>query len=369
MTNSRMQEVSRMQEAKDIVSACIGKNGLWADTGRYRYQCWTRDFVIAGLEALLDIGREDIARKHLDMLKAKQQPNGKIPILYLDDTPRWLYGKITGGIKRRRMPFMLKRYILGIGSIENFSPWTKDSEILYCLGVLTYHKKTGDDYFMDQHFPSMSAALHYVDTKLLSNGKAIGGDWRDTMTGLHDKTVLTNNAFLYEVYHRLGKTVKARNLRATIQQEYYTGTHHRDYPGVDDLDLLGQSLAVLFDISEPPQHLDIIRSVQKLDTPFTFSINNCLPNPRTPEEALAVKRTNQYGVVWPFVTGYAILALLKMGERAMAVDQFQKWNRLQGFYEWYDPKTGEPHGGKQQLWSAALYIRVAKEMGMHGLIS
>ena len=68
-------------------------------------------------------------------------------------------------------------------------------------------------------------------------------------------------------------------------------------------------------------------------------------------------------VIWPFIHGFAILALLKMGERALADQPFDEYTALSGFWEYYDPKTGKGYGAEEQLWSAALYLRVAAEFG------
>lgn len=132
--------------------------------------------------------------------------------------------------------------------------------------------------------------------------------------------------------------------------------------------MLGQSLAVLFDIVPKARYASIREKYTELETPFGYRINDFMPDPKTPEEEravqLVVQKTNQYGTIWPFVHGFAILALEKMGEHALAVEQFRRWDKLEGFYEWYDASTGQPFGSNQQLWSAALYLAAARTLGI-----
>ena len=137
---------TKINEAKSIIERCLGKHGVWASPYRYQYQCWTRDFVIAAEELLLGMNRTEIVSKHLQELARRQSPNGQIPIMFLDNTPRWLWIKIKNSISQRRMSFLLRAYLSkdGIGSL---SPWTRDSEFLFALGVLTYAKHTAHNEF------------------------------------------------------------------------------------------------------------------------------------------------------------------------------------------------------------------------------
>jgi hypothetical protein len=63
-------------------------------------------------------------------------------------------------------------------------------------------------------------------------------------------------------------------------------------------------------------------------------------------------------VVWPFIIGFSILALQKMGEHELVEKQLEKLLKLRGFYEWYDPESGKGFGAREQLWGATLLLRV-----------
>ena len=89
-----------------------------------------------------------------------------------------------------------------------------------------------------------------------------------------------------------------------------------------------------------------------------------MPNDIRGEERVSVERVNQYGTVWPFVIGYVVLALNKMGKRKEAKELFSQWTRLYGFREWYNAETGQGGGAQKQMWSAALYIVAGRSLGL-----
>ena len=68
--------------------------------------------------------------------------------------------------------------------------------------------------------------------------------------------------------------------------------------------------------------------------------------------------------VWPFVHAYMLLAALHVGRRDLAEEGFRKWTKLPGFWEYYDPEKGTGHGSEDQMWSAAMYVRVAEALGL-----
>jgi hypothetical protein len=350
-------ENKKFEEAKKIVEGCIGKNGVWASSFRYKYQCWTRDFVIATEDLLLEWGREDIVKKHLQNLAGHQYQDGRMPIMFLDDTLRWLAIKTWNSIRNRRVSFLLKGYFSKDG-VGQLSPWTKDSEILFALGVMKYVIKTDDRKFLDDHKERVGDALHYVEKNLMKDGLVFGGDWRDTRPDLNDKFLLTNNCFLFHAYTLLGEVEKAGRLKKVIHEKYWTGSHYRDYLGVDDFDTLGNALAVLFDIAPRECFSLVLAGAEKLDTPYGYKLNGVTLPPKSKEETEVMLKTNQFGVIWPFIHGFMILAALKAGDKGTAVRQFKKWTNLDGFFEFYDPLTGHGHGSAEQVWSAALYLRV-----------
>lgn len=349
----------KLTEAEAIIRKCIGTKGVWASSSRYKYQCWTRDFVIATEDIILDWGKNDIAKNHLSELAKRQYPDGRLPIMFLDHTLRWLAIKTWNSIRNRRMSFLLKGYFSKDG-IGQLSPWTRDSEILFSLGIAKYTLATNDRVFLDNQKDKIEKAFKYVENTLMKDGLTAGGDWRDTRPDLDDKFLLTNNCFLFQAYSLLGKKDKAEALKNKINKDFWNGSYYKDYLGVNNFDTLGNALAILFDIA-PSNYFDsIFNSAESLDTQYGYKLNDVTLPPKSKEETEIMLKTNQFGVIWPFIHGFMILAAIKAGKFDLAKRQFEKWNKLDGFFEFYNPLTGRGHGSNEQVWSAALYTRVSK---------
>jgi len=67
------------------------------------------------------------------------------------------------------------------------------------------------------------------------------------------------------------------------------------------------------------------------------------------------------GGAWPFVGGFWVLLLARLGKTGEAWGELEKLaltNRVNGweFNEWFQGQTGEPMGMPRQSWNAALYI-------------
>jgi glycogen debranching enzyme len=347
---------SKVMQANAILSRCIGAKGVWADPTRYRFQCWTRDFVIAILPVLLESREVKIAKVHLENLSKRQRSNGQIPILFLDQMWPFLFDKVERSWKSRKISFMLRRFLSG--QLWNLTPGTRDSEILYIIGVYEYASESGDLRFISKHRSTIQKAVSYIEKNLMRDGLVIGCDWRDTMDKeLGDKPLLTNNSLLYRAYCLMGELEKAGQLREQINARFWTGSSYLDYPGNDRFDPLGGAFAVLCGVAPEERYGSLAKSFKLIGSPHGVTIK-CRHNPMSPEEKEVIERTDGV-VVWPFVAGFSVLALMKMREFAMAEDQFAKLNELSGFREWYDPATGKGYGALEQLWSALLFMRAA----------
>src|SRR3989344_517982 len=354
-----MLNQKKLAEAEEIIKKCIGTKGVWASSSRYKYQCWTRDFVIATEDIILGWGQHDIVKKHLSELAKRQYADGRIPIMFLDHAFRWLAIKTWNSIRNRRLSFLLKGYFSKDG-VGQLSHWTKDSEILFSLGLAKYAVTTGDRTFLDKYKNQIEKALSYVEANLMKDGLTAGGDWRDTRLDLDDKFLLTNNCFLFQAYFLLGKSEKAEAIKNKINKDFWNGSHYRDYLGVNNFDTLGNALAILFDVAPSNYFESIFSSAENLDTQYGYKLNDVTLPPKSKEETEIMLKTNQFGVIWQFIHGFMILAAIKAGKLDLAKRQFEKWNKLDGFFEFYNPLTGKGHGSNEQVWSAALYLKVSK---------
>jgi len=348
------------QEANAVIRKCLGSKGIYASPARYRDQCWTRDFVLAAEPWLLIGQRADLlalVREHLHQLALRQTPDGKIPIMFLDNQTRWLLSKIGHTIKNFRMSFLLKRFLSKDG-LASLSPWTTDSELMFVLGILQYAHATNNLQLNIDCAGNINSAIAYIENYLLRGGLMRGVDWRDTRPDLKDKQLLSNNCFLYQMYVLDGNELAARAVRDKINEKFWTGEYYRDYPETEEWDTLGNALAILYDVAPPEYWGSIFWKVTDFDTDFGYRINGVTLPAKSEAEAKVMARTNQYGVIWPFVHHFMTLALIKAGNYQQAQAKFLQMDRLLGFFEWYDPQTGQGHGSPDQLWSAALYLRV-----------
>ena len=67
------------------------------------------------------------------------------------------------------------------------------------------------------------------------------------------------------------------------------------------------------------------------------------------------------GGTWPFVAGFWILLLLKLGRKDLANEELEQYagacklNNWE-FNEWLHGKTGKPMGMAGQSWNAAMFV-------------
>jgi hypothetical protein len=384
------EDHDKLYQAYEILRECLGDHGVWADPSRYRRQCWTRDFGLAIQPLLLAphpgfIGpwrASTVAGRHLKSLEARQRPDGQVPILFLDGLAghaRFLADKVKRSVRDGKVSFMLGRYLKG--ELGQLTPGTRDSELLYVVAALEHEAATGT---LPVSRDSVKLAMRYIKRNLLdSRGLLLGADWRDTMEKpLRDKALLSNNALLCHAYDLMGKTVPmfvehARLQRKLMGDVFWDGVVLQDWPGNQSnafsskqrFDPLGASLAVLHDVVSPERYADVLEGFRSVDTPHGVTIK-CRHNPVSAEEVEVIERTDGV-VVWPFVVGFAVLAMQKMADRSAKVSGSHDWSKFQfavraqfdklvsltGFREWYDPVTGEGYGADRQLWSATLYAR------------
>lgn len=135
-------------------------------------------------------------------------------------------------------------------------------------------------------------------------------------------------------------------------------------------DVFGNLLAILFGLADAGQARRILRALDKaaIDAPYPVRVT-CEPIGRRDSlwrAYMARHRQNfEYryhnGGIWPFVGGFWVMTLARLGkrrrarqqlERLAAVNQINQWQ----FNEWFHGKTGKPSGMKGQSWSAATFL-------------
>ncbi len=360
---------SKEKYAYDLIERCKGVKGVWASTGRYSNQCWTRDFCLTICPLLLLGSESDInlVEKHLFELVKRQKFDGKIPILYLDDEKKFLRNKIERALEQKTMSFMLSRYL--DDELENLTPHTRDSEVLFIIAIdelVKTLKKQNDFPDTDKYTLLMNSARHALDyvKTILKDDLIHGADWRDTRDDLNDKAVLTNACYLYKVYKIFNLHEEAEKVKKILQKDYWNGTYFRDYPESDSFDILGNSLTVLFDIATLDQMNSIFEyAMENLSTPHGFKMTETFLPALNLKEKEVMER--DCAVIWPFIGGFLLSSMITKGGKKwydIANKEFDKWENLQGFNEWYDVLEGNGYGSQDQIWSATLYLRVKRNL-------
>ena len=384
----------KFEAAAQLLEGSRGEIGIFAGSGeRYWNQYWTRDFALALAPAIMDYfpRSERLSRKritglvdeHLDELASRQGKSGAIPILFAD-FPELVLRKLKKAVyKDGRLDlgksFVAQRIFAGLlGDKDKFpefadfgndeqrglyrlTPGTTDSELMFAYAVYSMGAR--------RFFPQADKAVAYLEANYMKDGLHHGADWRDTMeVFFRDKPLLSNNAILHTVYQMQGAYEKAGALNKKVHQLLWDSGRqtYLDYPGATRFDPLGGALGVLCGLIPTENYRYVIRGFKSVDTTQGVTIQ-CKHNPYLLGEREVIERTGGV-VVWPFVVGFTVLAALKIGADEFALDQFNKFVRLDGFGEWYDPADGNKWGEFEQGWSAALYIRAFQALARKGLL-
>lgn len=389
--------------AIEVLKRCITPYGFRASAMIPGYpQIWARDSVITGLGAVLTDDPELIGafRASLDTLGRHQSELGLIPLNVHPET--------------------------GERSTENAG--AVDANLWFILGHYYHYLRTRDLVYLAENWPRLEMAalwLRYQDMNecgLLEVPEA--GDWMDLMAVRYN--VLYDNVLygaalqaLVTMAEACGKTVpKAHGacLAADVferlnlllwvdrcwvpahfaehleklkkmRMEWYMLYHNvgtissrpfylpyvafREYG--DHCDTLGNLLAVLCGLADEHRTDHILRYLYQVGAASPYPTKAIYPPifPGNPEWREYYRSRNlnlphQYhnGGIWPFIGGFHIAALVKVGwmeEAQNLLGDLAAANRLGvraewEFNEWLHGETGHPMGYPYQAWSAGMYI-------------
>jgi hypothetical protein len=357
--------MNKIKQAEEILIKCIKTNGICASTVRYDNQCWTRDLCIAIIPYVVQTTNPVIPLSnvlvHIENIQKRQKANGQVPIVFLNDVDMFVKEKTEKELRTGQKSFMLKRHKLG--ELENLTPHTRDGELLYILAVHSLCQRFPDEIessTVTRLLKSARLALEYVENNILNSdtGLIMGADWRDTREDLDQSCVLTNACLLKQVYAVTEQRDKEVKVMSEINK-LWNGKYFDDYKGCSNFDVFGNSLAVLYGISNQGQTESIFQFASTLTTPYGIKMTEVfLPALSDKEQKMMEK---DKAVVWPFVSGYMLYAMACLGGSKwvdFAQQEFLKWASLHGFYEWYSISNGEGFGSEGQAWSAAQFLRL-----------
>ncbi|GAW66090.1 glycoside hydrolase [Geoanaerobacter pelophilus] len=138
----------------------------------------------------------------------------------------------------------------------------------------------------------------------------------------------------------------------------------------EEIDVFGNIMAHLVGVSPPSTGDKVVEALLALKAnqphPIRVVGDPIRPGSRLWRPYMQRHRQNlawQYhnGGAWPFVGGFWVLLLARLGRTGQAWSELEKLartNRVNGweFNEWFQGETGEPMGMPRQSWNAALYV-------------
>jgi len=275
-----------------------------------------------------------------------------------------------------------------------------DATLWWLIALKFYDAYSGEKVKLEEKFKKqIIKALYWLDCqkhekdKLLMQNEA--SDWADIMprTG----KVLYTNALWYHVADLYKLSIKTEiksnfnNLffpydknalnvpkcdRSTIKaiqkrqpKKYFLSYVNYLFWG-DDVDVYGNSLALLFEMGEKKTHNKVLNFIlkhkQNQDLPKPVLFNPIKEDSKFWRKYMESHKQNypyQYhnGGVWPYAACFWAMALLKSGKTKEAWEEMEKiatalsrdnWS----FHEWFHAQTGRAHGMRGQSWNAGAFV-------------
>lgn len=135
-------------------------------------------------------------------------------------------------------------------------------------------------------------------------------------------------------------------------------------------DVFGNLLAILNGLAGDSRSERIMASLERYRVAEPYPVRvACEPIPQDHELWRAYMGRHQQnhefqyhnGGIWPFVGGFWVMALAKLGKREQALQELEKLARINSldnwrFTEWFHGKTLEPLGMAGQSWNAAMFL-------------
>ena len=348
---------SVMERARAVIEACRTADGFNASAGLYR-ELWLRDLVYSQ-GPLLKLGYAPTIRRHLETFLLYQRRTGQLPTV------------VSKGLRRLFN--------------QRFHSWTADTELLFIIGAQEYATKSRDLDFLEEHREAIDRCLGFVRRRLNFRGLLPGADWRDAIPNLDNKFLLSNQILLVDVYEALGRREDSDRLKEIVRDVFCSpdaaypvdcvcwegaggGSPKRELR----LDSLGTSLSILNGTLSGPAASEAAETFNLALT--HYGNKNLVPPVRINRKQAFVSahalnsyvrngaffrnRPGHYqnSAVWPFIEARIVAALWKTGQVERARELSAMMIGREGFSEWYSPITGNPHGSKDQLWTAAAVL-------------
>ena len=360
-----------------VLEACAKKTGFYASglPGGYG-ATWARDSMITSLGAsLVDKKFREPFRKSLELLAKHQSPLGNIP-------------NAVGSYNTERQSDVTFNSI--------------DAPLWYIISHHVYKNAYSDASLLKKYRKSIDAAklwLRYQDPN--EDGLIVQQptmDWQDAFPHKYGR-VLSTQALHYLALKLDGDDQRAEHIKKIVNGEtekylamyeprlgYYLPWRWKAHNEIKEqgywFDTFGNLMAILSGLATPRIAKSILAHIEKQEIDKPFPCKAIYPPLKRGSrdwqdyfEDCEAREPFHYlnAGIWPFIGGFYVAALVKMGHSAKAEKALEKLagaNRkgnpnpdavgtdAWGFQEWLDGKTGEPIGGSNpyQAWSAGMYV-------------
>lgn len=379
-------------------SACSIKDNIPNGTDENYHSVWARDGAITVIGSLSLIHEEDIhqcQRKTLLTLLEHISRNGQIPsnVRIKDNVPDYS----------------------GVGGICSI-----DSGLWVVIAFYEYVNVTKDIAFLRDHILEVKEVIRWLGAHDGNNDALLeipeAGDWTDlfgrSYNILYDEILWykTNVCFgrLLEMlgdYEQAGEYIRwSQVIKKEILQSFWPSTQQkvlesfsfaeRQFSLGDTkyliaqvtpfdfswrCDVLGNVLAFLHGAVDADKAHQTLRFMLGVGVNEPFPVANVYPvvSPGDPDwrpyyTVNLLNLPNHYhnGGIWPFVGGYWVKFINKLGLKEMAIVELYKLalinkegiNDEWEFTEWAHGITGKPMGKSYQAWSAAQYISACHDL-------
>jgi len=346
------------EKAIEVVNQCSTKYGLYASGGWNGYKgVWSRDSNITLIGASTeknDLFKEQW-KKSLDILKKYQSHLGQIPNAVLNLSK-----------KKKQADFK-----------------SIDSNMWFIIGHYIYKKRYRDASLFKKHRHAIRKALRWLYYRDFGENVELEqlptSDWQDAFPHKYGATINTQ-ALYYAVLNLVGDKNRMKKLKNVVNKSpedrlwnktfywAYRWKNHNKYKEIGEwFDSLGNLMAIIFGLADKKMSVSILDYIKRhrIDEPYPVK---CIAPPIKPSseywedyyyDARATPNHYLNGGIWPFIGGFYVVALVKLGrieEAQIELEKLARSNiRSHLFPEWINPKNKNTFG-KLQAWSAGAYI-------------
>ncbi|WP_405295795.1 HAD-IIB family hydrolase [Algibacter sp. Ld11] len=379
-------------------SACSIEDNITHGTDENYHSVWARDGAITVIGSLALVDDEDIhkcQRQTLVTLIENSSRNGQIPsnVRLKDNQPDYS----------------------GVGGICSI-----DSGIWVVIAFYEYVNVTKDIKFLRKYIGDIKETMRWLGAHDSNNDALLeipeAGDWTDLFGGsyniLYDEILWYRSNVCYgrmlEMlgdYDEAGEYIRwSQVIKKEILQNFWPSTQQKLFQTVSfaerqftlgdtpyliqqttpfdfswRCDVFGNVLAFLFGTVDAEKAHQTFKFMLGVGVNDPFPVSNVYPvvTPGDPDwkpyyTVNLLNLPNHYhnGGIWPFVGGFWVKFIGKLGFRDMAISELHKLalinkeglNDEWEFNEWAHGITGKAMGKAYQAWSAAQYISACHDL-------